>query len=333
MTDPQLNRIGTIIRVIANNPGITLTQLLNELPRFGVRISEKTLTKDIELLKREYGLLSPEPRLRSGYFLLGMQSIGTAELPTVVDSLWAFGFNLNDPTAWAICRRLGSTSRTIALRQKNIYKTAKSQQDIDEKLSLAIKDHLCARIVLETPRLAKPAKFDVFPLFKVFYERGWYLISRSTDARAYFPSRVDRIKSCEIAKAVHPNSDHDKDIESAQFLINSGWGMDFPHTYEEHAEIDSQPEVVVRFDSTVAAFIREGAERHPRAKMSYAPDGSGHLDFRIKLKYYNEFKNWIRSWGAKAWFMEPQTFVDEERAELRRQIINYKLDQHTNEPA
>lgn len=325
MTDPYRARTGIIIKVIANNPGITLGQLLRLLPQFGVKISEKTLTKEIELLKRDYGLLSPEPRLRSGYVLQGMHTIGTEELPTVIDALWAFGFNLNDSAAWSISRRLGSTSRTIALRQKNIYRTAKSQDEIGERISFAIRDHLCARMVIETPRLPKPAKFEVFPLFKVFYERGWYLITRNIDKKAYFASRIDRIKSFEILKTCPPNETHDKDIEDAQILINSGWGMDFPHTYEEYRQIESQPEVVVRFDASVAAFIKEGAERHPKATMDYAPDGTGHLDFRIRLRYYNEFRNWVRSWGSKAWFVEPQSFVDEERAELFRQARNYNV--------
>lgn len=324
MTDLHLKRIGTIIKVIANHPGITLGQLLKILPNFDVSISEKTLTKDIEILKRDYGLLSPEPRLRSGYVLLGMNTIGTEELPTVIDSLWAFGFNLNDSTAWTISRRLGSTTRTIGLRQKNIYRTAKSQEEIEERIGLAIKERLGVRMVLETPRLNKPTKFDVYPLFKVFYERGWYLVTRNIEKKAYFASRLDRIKSCEIQKSV--NDSHDKDIEDAHILINSGWGMDFPHTFEEFKEIDTQPEVIVRFDESVAAFIREGGERHPKAKMDFASDGSGHLDFRIRLRYYSEFRNWVRSWGSKAWFLQPQNLVDEESTEVRRQARNYRIE-------
>jgi hypothetical protein len=325
MTDPHRTRIGTIIKVIANHPGITLGQLLRELPRYGVSISEKTLAEEIKLLKQDYGLLSPEPRLRSGYVLQGMHTIGTEELPTVIDSLWAFGFNLNDSTAWAISRKLGSSSRTLAFRQKNIYRTAKSQDEIVDRIAIAIRDHLCLRIVLESPRLSKPTKFDVFPLFKVFYERGWYLVTRNLDKKAYFASRMDRIKSCEIQKTCSPNDAQDKDITDAHILMNSGWGMDFPHTFEEYHGIEFQPDVVVRFDASVASFIKEGAERHPKAKMAYAPDGSGHLDFRIRLRYYNEFRNWVRSWGSKAWFLEPQSFIDEERTELVRQAWNYGM--------
>ena len=325
-TNLQHRRIGAIIKAIGSNPGITLTQLRQELSNSGIGLSEKTLTKEIDHLKHFYELLAPEPRLRNGYVLQGFHTIGTSELPTVIDALWAFGFNLNDPVAWRVSRRLGSSRRTIALRQRNIYKSAVSAQEIGDRLELAIKEQLAVRIVLETPRAPKPLIYEVYPLFKVFYEKGWFLITCSTHRKAYYATRVDRIKKCEILKQTQSTQSHDKDIENAQMLMNSGWGMDFPHTFEEYSEIDSQPEVVVRFDSSVAAFIREGPDRHPKARMAYASDGTGHLDFRIKLKYYSEFRTWVRSWGSKAWFLEPQAFIDEEIADVRRQMMNYKID-------
>lgn len=322
MADQFSARTGIVIRAIANHPGITLGDLLSILPTYGLKISEKTLTKEIDKLKNDYGLLSPAPRLRGGYYLQGLHSLGLNELPTVIDSLYAFGFNLSDATAWDISQRLGKTGRGIALRQKNIYGKGKSQEDVEEKIAIAIKEHKGAQIVIETPHQEKSQKFDIFPLIKIFHERGWYLISRNLDKEAFFASRIDRIKSIQLLRE-HENPNYEKNIGDAHFLMNSGWGMNFPHTLEDYEKIDSQPEVVVRFHASAAPFIKEGVERHPRAKLEPAPDGN--LNFRIRLYYYDEFRNWVRSWGCKAWFVEPESFVEAERMELRRQAQNYKM--------
>ncbi|HEY9756049.1 MAG TPA: WYL domain-containing protein [Oculatellaceae cyanobacterium] len=322
----KMQRVAIIVKTIGSQPGITLKKLLCTLHEEGIKISEETLTTDIQVLKLT-GLLPQDRRLRNGYYLQGMHTIGTEEISTVIDALWTFGFNLGDKTAFDISNRLGATSRIIALREKNIYREIPEELNFEHKMSAAIKDHLAVEITLESPRLAKPSCFRTFPLFKLFHERGWYLVTRNVDRREFFASRIDRIKECELL-LTEINQIHERDVNDAQFLLNAGWGMDFPHTIEEFQSIESLPEIVVRFDSTVAVFIKEGAKRHPRAKISNAPDGSGHLDFSIKLKYHTAFRNWVRSWGSKAWFLEPQAIVDEEQTDLRRQFSNYaKLKQ------
>lgn len=324
MTD-QLKRTGLIIKTIANNPGIRLGELLHQLAQQGLKISEKTLATDIERLKKTFELLPDQPRLRSGYVLSGFTTIGNDELPTVCNALAAFGANLQDNKALAVSERIGRTDQVMSIFQRNIYKPAKTESDIDQKLSLAIKDHLLVRVIVLSPRVKEPAELIFFPLFRVFHERGWYVISRTVHKQEFWPTRQDRINSCEILKGSAFNKSFKEDLDTAHFLMNAGWGMNFPHTMAEYEEIDEQPEIVVRFDATVAAFIKEGVRRHPRAKMTPAPDGSGHLDFRLKLKYHDEFRNWVRSWGAKAWFVQPQSFVDSEKTEIRRQMRNYGL--------
>jgi hypothetical protein len=321
----QLKRTGLIIKIIANNPGIRLGELLHRLAEQGLKVSEKTLATDIERLKKNFRLLPDQPRLRSGYVLAGFTTIGNEELATVCNALSAFGANLQENTALEISERIGRSDRVMSILQRNIYKPAKTESDIDQKLSLAIKDHLAVKVVVDSPRIAQPIHITFFPLFRVFHERGWYVISRSVEKQEYWPTRQDRIISCEILKRTSFNKSFKEDLDTAHFLMNTGWGMNFPHTMVEYEEIEEQPEIVVRFDATVAAFIKEGVGRHPLAKMTPAPDGSGQLDFRLKLKYYDEFRNWVRSWGAKAWFVEPQSFIDRERAEIRRQMQNYGM--------
>jgi predicted DNA-binding transcriptional regulator YafY len=324
----QLERLGLIIKLIANYPGIKLTRLENKLREEGLVVSQKTITTDIQLLKADMMLLPDRPRLREGYFLADIQTIGLEENETVVDALSALGVNLHDHQALLISRRLAKQHTRqfrTGLRQRDIYKVPNADNEIEKKLFLAMTNRQAIKLRIESPRTEKPQVFTTYPLFRVFHERGWYLITRNINKTAYFPCRIDRIKSCEILKKEAINTTFDADLAQAQYFINCGWGMDFPHTIEELQETEASPDIVVRFDQSIAKFIREGINRHPKAKIELASDGTGCLDFHIKLKYHNEFKHWVRSWGSKAWFLAPQSFVDEEKAEVRRKMQIYGI--------
>lgn len=198
----QLERIGLLIKLIANYPGIKLAGLEQKLREQGLTISQKTITTDIQLLKKEMMLLPDRPRLREGYFLADIQTIGSDENEIVVDALSALGVNLHDQQALIISRRLAKHHNRqfrTGLRQRDIYKLPNDSDDeIEKKLLLAMADRQAVKLHIESPRSDKPQIFSAYPLFRVFHERGWYLITRNLASNAYFPCRIDRIKSCDI---------------------------------------------------------------------------------------------------------------------------------------
>lgn len=323
----SLERLGIIIKIIAKQPGIKLAALREKLSEAGINVSEKTITTDIECLKRDLKLLDNK-RLRQGYFLSEITTVGDAEVDTVVDALFSFGMNLRDMNALEIGKRLGPQRagiRTTGLRQRNIYKEDDADVPISTVLKRAIRQSCAIELTLETPRSDKIVVIRCYPLYRVFHERGWYLITKDLSHERYNTCRVDRIRSCKLLEDQESNNDMETDVNRAQFLISMGWGMDFPRSTQELDDQENQEELVVRFDRSIAAFIREGINRHPKAIIAPAPDGSGCIDFRIRLKYQSEFKTWVKSWGSKAWFLQPPSAVEEQIADIRRQLMNYGI--------
>lgn len=328
-------RIGLIIRTIACNPGITLSGLLKSVHDHGIDITERTLAKDIGLLKDEYQLLTQRPRLRQGYVLQGIYSLGEEELDTVVDALNAFGTSLESQSAQETVERLksqaqgvrrstkSSTVRVIGHRQ--IYALKDEQKKAERDLAIAAQKHAAIQATYKTPREAKPIDIKGYPLFLVFYERGWYCIIKDMNEKAFRPRRLDRFHNLKILNSEPSNASHETDTQEARLLMSHGWGMSFPRSFAELNKSD-HTEVVVRFDSTLASYILEGQSRHPLAKTSRAKDGSGDVEFRIKLHGdLFEFKNWVRSFGSKAWFLSPQNIVETEKREVRRMAERYKV--------
>jgi predicted DNA-binding transcriptional regulator YafY len=315
------HRLGKIIQQIGANPGITLTELRSRLEAQGITVTERTIAKDILALKHEYGLLPAKERLRSGYVLNNVVSLPEDDLQIVTDVLAVFASRFNDKEAARLLARLGyaAKTRTREVRQRDIYAT---NEAIQNTLLAAIRARQAVSMEYVTPRLEKPQGIKCFPLLMVFHERGWYCITRELKAKKYHPRRLDRVRSCSAEDT--RNDSHDDDVAQAEFLMSCGWGMTFPRNLEELQESDDAPPIVARFERTVAPYILESLRRHPRGTVSAAKDGSGDALLKIRLSDPQEFLYWIRSFGARAWIVSPQTIVEKEKAEIRRMQQRYQ---------
>lgn len=326
-------RLGTIIKVIANHPGITLNQLCKELARAGVHVTERTIAKDIVLLKHEFGLLPQRERLRQGYVLENMCTVGKTEVPLVLDALHVFGFRLSDAEAVALINRMRrwfggddavALRPTRTIRHRTIFKQGRQAKQIEQALFEAIRSQEAVSITYETPRLRKPQQATGYPLLMVFHERAWYCIIRDQQSNTYRPRRLDRIKSCAPApRSVPANPHHLSDVTEAEYLISCGWGMTFPQSRKELEAALAAPPIVVRFDSSVAGYILESVDRHPFGKVSASQDGTASAQIEIRLANPREFVFWVRSFGAHARIVSPRSYIDAEVAELKRMLATY----------
>lgn len=333
MTD-KIKRLSAIIKVIANNPGITLNGLKTQLPEFGINVTERTLAKDILTLKHDYQLLPDKERLRSGYVLKEIVTLSDQEMSTILDALHMLSVRMDDPEAHDVLNRLTDLStqrgqstsngmRIRTVRQRNIMKS-KDRTETNRTLKEAIRTRQAVRYVYNTPRVGKDEVLNGFPLLMVFHERGWYCITRDIKEPIYFPRRIDRIKELKIAENLGTNEDFDDNFKEANYLMNCGWGMTFPRSMKLLEEAEKQPYIVARFDRTIASYILEAVERHPKGKVTQVKDGTGDVEFSVKLENAREFIYWIRSFGARAMIVAPPSLVEQERTEIRRMYEAYQ---------
>lgn len=327
-------RLGLIIKIIANHPGIRLKELLRLVTAGASPVSERTLTKDILLLKNELKLLPQQKRLRNGYILSDMFTLAVSEYHPVRDAIFAFAVNLQDEQFHRIMQRMlrqmnseyGSNKvATRLVGQRVMTKSSARQIEIEKVLLDSIAAGTAVSFEYLSPRLSKPLKSSAYVLFKVFYQRAWYVIVKDINDQNYYPCRLDRIPSAQMKRPRTINRNFLADAEEACYLMSCGWGMTFPATLAKARQLKHCPETIVRFDSSVAQYIMEGLERHPKAKVSLTNDGTGDALFKIRLADLWEFKHWVRSFGAAAWFLAPNTAVDQEKAEIARMKFRYGM--------
>ncbi|MBA3858834.1 MAG: hypothetical protein C0507_18170 [Cyanobacteria bacterium PR.3.49] len=330
----NLHRLGAIVKIIANQPGITLSGLVRALNHQKISVTERTIAKDILILKNELELLPNKERLRSGYSLSEIFSLSSQEIDLVLDAMHTFGAKLSDEEASQLRDRLlafiqesGTNAKKVpgrTISHRTIYKKTKDHADIERLLLASIRLRLPVVYTYKTPRLAQAERFTGYPILMLFHERGWYCIVKDQDAQRFHPRRMDRISECAQLSQGLSNESHEEDIREVQFLISAGWGMSFPRSMQEYKETENKPKIVARFDRTKAGYILEAVERHPLAKVVPAKDGTGEVEFHIKLHNPNEFLFWIRSFGAQAWIVEPESLRQKERAEIARMMHKYE---------
>lgn len=326
-----------IIKIIACQPGITLTNLLLTLRNQGVMVSERTLVKDIMSLKVDFKLLPSKPRLREGYFLQDMVTLAQPELGVVIDALCAFAISLKDSDSERIFQRISSVAKFLDTKdgssrltqryigQRIISRDQATLKELELLIMHAIRNRLPMKIHYASPRTPGTLTFDAYPLFKIFYERAWYVIIRNVQKPLYHPCRMDRIARARILDKQPANTQVADDVHQSRYLISCGWGMTFPASTEDANRLNDCPDTIVRFDSGVAQYILEGLERHPRARIVLSRDGTGDVFFKIKLADLWEFKHWVRSFGSQAWFVAPESAVEEEKAEIARLRHRYRI--------
>lgn len=328
----KIRRLSAIIKIIANNPGVTLSGLKAQLPDLGISVTERTLAKDIVTLKHDFHLLPDKERLRSGYVLEDIFTLSDREMSLVLDALHMLSGRMEDPDAQEVLTRLTELSnqrgvtagpRIQTVRQRNIMKN-KDRAETSRILKEAIRTNQAVRFVYNTPRVGKDETLIGFPLIMVFHERGWYCITRDLKEKTYYPRRIDRIKEIKIANTHGANEDFQDDFKEANYLMNCGWGMTFPRNMKLLEECEKQPPIVARFDRTMANYILEAVERHPKGKVLPVKDGTGDVEFSIKLHDPREFIHWIRSFGSRAKIIAPPSLVEQERTEIRRMYEAYQ---------
>ncbi len=332
MSAANLNRLGAIIKIIAREPGITLSKLVKKLNQQKIVVTERTVAKDILVLKNEMHLLPQKERLRSGYMLSDIFSLSNNEVDLVHDAMHTFGAKLSDEEASLMRDRLIAFIQESGMKKvpgrsishRTIYKKTKDNQEIEKLLLAAIRQRLPVVYTYKTPRVGQPERFTGYPLLMLFHERGWYCIFKEQDKQRFHPRRMDRISECATLLQGLGNPLHEEDIREAQFLIGAGWGMSFPRSMQEYKDAEASPRIVARFDRTKAGYILEALERHPLGKVHPAKDGTGEVEFHIKLHKPDEFLFWVRSFGSKAWIVEPQSLREKERTEIGRMMRKYE---------
>lgn len=138
----------------------------------------------------------------------------------------------------------------------------------------------------------------VQPLSLAIYDHQLYLIARLPGSPTVHPYRFSRIKSVEARETtfVYPSrAEYDPDV-----IFRDSFGI---HVNPD----DLIADVVVHLDKRWATY----AKAHRWHESQQVFDRGDAVEVRMRVRLCPEFKAWIRSFGADASVVKPQTLRDE----------------------
>jgi predicted DNA-binding transcriptional regulator YafY len=296
---PLIKRFSIIIEIIDQRP-TTLKELLDRLHEEGFEISKRTLQRDIEYLKIDFGLDIQYKAATHTYHLDKEKSEHLDDLLYLIQLLHTSDFLLQ------------------SIREKEKFLSFITFDHMKEKY--AWRNHLepvlnairsCKLISFEYEVFAKNSIFScsVKPLLLKMYNQTWYLIGALADNDQLRTFALDRITNLRIEKQQFAA----KLREETADLFESCIGLDYSPT----------PEVIkIAVVSVLARYFK----RIPlHTSQSIESETADEVIFSYYLSPNRELQQLFLKYGSQLKILKPRWLAEKFRTEAKKIATLYKV--------
>jgi predicted DNA-binding transcriptional regulator YafY len=312
---PPLERMLRIHQAIQAGDYPTATKLAVEL-----EVSSKSVHRDLDFMRDRLGLPLEYDRSKFGYFYTEeVRSFPTlqitegefAALVVAEKALQQYrGTSFEKPLLNALRKIEQSLPDTVSMSLAELQDAISFKTRVEPRLDLELFGALAkatrTRRQLELsyrkPGQSKPERRVVDPYHLANINGEWYLFAFDhlrQDIRTFVPARIV------TAKQTGKTFPRPEGFSLEQWLRGS---------FGVHSGKD-QIEITIRFDKTVADYIRE-KKWHDSQKLRELRGGA--LELTLKLSSLDEIERWVLSWGGNAVVIRPRELADSVRSAARK---------------
>jgi proteasome accessory factor B len=317
LSRPPLQRMLKIHQALRSRKFPNAADLAKEL-----EVSSKSIHRDLEFMRDRLGLPVEYNGSRFGYYYSEKVNafptfqITEGELLALVVAEKALqqyrGTNFEKPLLSAIKKMEQSLPETISMNLTEIDRTISFRTRAEPMLNLEIFDALAkataAREQLELtyrkPGHQQTEKRVIDPYHLANINGEWFLFAFDhlrQDIRTFVPARIKSIKKTGKTFLRSRKFSLEQRLQGS-FGVHSGKG---------------QHEVVIRFDRSVADYIRE-KKWHDSQELRDLKNED--VELRLKLSGLEEVERWVLSWGGNARVVKPAELARNVRAAARKML-------------
>lgn len=187
-THGTIRRYTLIIEKIGGGQYPSFKEIKTFMYDHGFEVSDRTLQRDIEQIRYEFGIEFAYNRSKNGYFI-------DEELSVDMDSFLRFLEIVN--TAEMLTESLTDSKETLNYISFDQGGGLRGLEYLPEILK-SIKDRRIIRLVHQTYYSEKPRKFKLEPYLLKEYQNRWYLIALVRGMNEFRTFAIDRIESLEV---------------------------------------------------------------------------------------------------------------------------------------
>jgi proteasome accessory factor B len=317
LSRPAIERILQIHRAIQSGRYPNANTLAKDL-----EVSAKSIHRDFIFMRDRLRLPLKYDDLKFGYFYTRpVRDFPTLQLTE--GELFAMlvaekavqqyrGTAFEKPLMTAFKKMAAALPETVSLSLRDLDKSVSFRTSAEPILNLEIFDTLAQataqrqqlRITYRKPGSAKPDERTIDPYHLANINGEWFLFAHDhmrNDLRTFVPARIQSVTRTGKKFDRPQNFSLEKTL-SGSFGVHSGEG---------------RYEVVVRFDSEVADYIRE-KRWHSSQTLKELPKGG--VELRLKLSGLKEIERWVLGWAGHAEVIGPPELVQAVDAAAQRII-------------
>ena len=299
---------------------ITLSEIIEELSRYGVSAERKSIYDDLECL-RVFGIDICTKKTRTTGYFIGSRDFELPELKLLVDSVQSSKFITHKKSLELISKIERQTSRENAkLLHSQVFVTNRVKT-LNEQIYYNV-DKIHDAIAANKQITFKYFDIDVnkskayrkngeiyteSPISLTWDDENYYLITYKTKYDNYVHYRVDKMEGIEI-------SETDRVFSSKSFDLSAYAKKMFGMFGGEETDVS------IRFDNDLVGVIydRFGMDI-PIIKID-----DKHFECSVRVAVSPHFLSWIISFGDKARIISPQSVIDELYTLVKNVKNNYE---------
>ena len=315
LSRPAIERILQIHRVIQSGKYPNANTLAKEL-----EVSAKSIHRDFIFMRDRLRLPLKYDDLKFGYYY----TKPVRAFPTLLLSegeLFAMliaeksvqqyrGTAFEKPLISAFKKMAASLPETVSLNLRDLDQSVSFRTSAEPIFNVRIFDTLAQatakqeqlRMTYRKPGSATPEERIIDPYHLANVNGEWFLFAHDhlrNDLRTFVPARIKSL--ARTGKTFARPQDF-----SVENTLRDSFGV---HSAE------GRYDVVIRFDSEVADYIRE-KRWHPSQKRRRLPKGG--VELSLKLSSLKEIERWILGWAGHATAVRPPELVRSVRAAAER---------------
>ncbi|MCB0472772.1 MAG: WYL domain-containing protein [Flavobacteriaceae bacterium] len=294
-----IRRYTLIIEKIRRNQFPSFNVIKDFLFDNGFEVSVRTIQRDIEQIRFEFGIEIKFDRGRNGYFI-------DTELSTNIGTFLRFLEIVN--TAELLTESLRESKDTLN------YISFESEGDLKgienlKPLLFSVKNKRKITFIHENFETGKKSNYSVRPYLLKEYQNRWYIIGLVQDINEFRTFGIDRIFNLEVKEEVFIK---DAKIDPVELFENT---IGLTYTISELEE------VILSFTPLQAKYVNT-LPLHKSQEIIKEDKNEVHVKLNIIPNY--EFKQKIMMLGEKVKVLKPIWFADDIKRSLEETLKKYK---------
>jgi len=293
-----IRRYTLIIEKIGRNQYPSFEIINDFLLKHGFEVSTRTIQRDIEQIRFEFGIEIKYDRIRNGYFIDAEESINT-------DSFLRFLEIVN--TAELLTESLKESKDTLNFISFESHGHLRGTENL-KPILFAIKNNRIVSFTHENFDTGAQKKYSVKPHLLKEYQNRWYLVGIISNTSKFRTFGIDRILNLEVKKEVFKKQTKTNPLE----LFENTIGLTYSFNKLE--------DVILSFTPLQAKYVKS-LPLHKSQEIIKENEKEVQVKLRIVPNY--EFKQKILMLGDTVVVLKPKWLANEIKKSLTATLKKY----------